>query len=208
LVSEFFAVNAYFYAVSKEKVQKQLEIESKVLRQGLAVYRAILHAERLRILTVLHKSKSLNVSGLAHVLKIKQPVLSMHLRQLRETKWLIATKRRQQVFYSINYPEINRITLLSSNLAPFSRRVEENVELIPPKLLEQMPHLQKDSFTERELSIIKLICDQKQPTEIARKFRVSPKEIEQQVNIIFKKMEVKNTAGLVVYSIKNKLYRI
>ena len=66
----------------------------------------------------------------------------------------------------------------------------------------------KPQFTERELEVIKLICDQLSNKEIAERLNLSIRTIEGYREKILEKMDVHNTAGIVVYAIKTSIYQI
>jgi DNA-binding NarL/FixJ family response regulator len=60
-------------------------------------------------------------------------------------------------------------------------------------------------FTEREREIIRLICRQHTAQEIGEKLYLSKRTVEGYRTRILEKMEVKNTAGVVVFALKNSL---
>jgi two-component system, NarL family, response regulator NreC len=60
-------------------------------------------------------------------------------------------------------------------------------------------------FSERELEIIKLICKQFTAQEMGESLFLSRRTIEGYRTRILEKMNVKNTAGLVIYALKKKL---
>jgi two-component system, NarL family, response regulator DegU len=62
------------------------------------------------------------------------------------------------------------------------------------------------NLTERELEILRLICDGFTNAEIADKVCLSPRTVDGHRTRIMEKVGVKNTAGLVVYAVKNNLY--
>lgn len=63
-------------------------------------------------------------------------------------------------------------------------------------------------FTEREIEVLKLICEELTNQEIADKLNVSKRTIDGHRTALFDKSGVKNTAGLVIYAVKNGIYRI
>ena len=63
-------------------------------------------------------------------------------------------------------------------------------------------------FTERELDIIRLICQQHSNREIAGQLSLSPRTIESHREKILEKMQVKNTAGIVIYAVRYKLFML
>ncbi|MFT3825812.1 MAG: response regulator transcription factor [Chitinophagaceae bacterium] len=64
----------------------------------------------------------------------------------------------------------------------------------------------KPDFNERELEIITYICNGLTSKQIAEKIFLSVRTVEGLRMKIMEKMEVKNTAGIIIYAIKNYLY--
>lgn len=69
------------------------------------------------------------------------------------------------------------------------------------------PYKKKDPlpFTEREKEIIRLICQQLTAQEIADKVFLSKRTVEGHRTRILEKMNVKNTAGVVIYALKHRI---
>lgn len=61
------------------------------------------------------------------------------------------------------------------------------------------------SFTLREEEVLKLICNGYATNEIADKLYLSPKTIDNHRSKLLQKTGVKNSVGLVIYAIKNKI---
>lgn len=66
----------------------------------------------------------------------------------------------------------------------------------------------KPQFSERETEIIGFICQGVMNKDIAKKLFLSVRTIEGYREKIQEKMKVKNTAGIVVYAIKNGIFKI
>lgn len=67
---------------------------------------------------------------------------------------------------------------------------------------------QKPNFKDIELEIIKLICDGLTSKEIANEINLSYRTIEGYRTRILEKMEVHNTASIIIYAIKNQLVNV
>lgn len=69
------------------------------------------------------------------------------------------------------------------------------------------PYKKKEvlTFTDRETEIIKLICQQLTAQEIADKVFLSKRTVEGHRTKILEKMNVKNTAGVVIYALKHRI---
>ncbi len=65
-----------------------------------------------------------------------------------------------------------------------------------------------DQITEREVEVLKMICEQLTSLEIAEKLFISPKTVERHKENIYSKTGTKNLAGLAVFSIKHGFYKI
>lgn len=69
------------------------------------------------------------------------------------------------------------------------------------------PYKKRDPlvFTDREKEIIRLICQQLTAQEIADKVFLSKRTVEGHRTRILEKMNVKNTAGVVIYALRHRL---
>jgi two-component system response regulator NreC len=82
------------------------------------------------------------------------------------------------------------------------------VELAKKHTFDRHKRSFKVSFTEKELKIIEYTCLEFSAQEIADKLGSSKRTIENQKLKIQEKMNVRTTAGIVLYAIKNKLVQI
>ncbi|MGZ3758187.1 MAG: response regulator [Mucilaginibacter sp.] len=64
---------------------------------------------------------------------------------------------------------------------------------------------QQIEFTERELEVLKLICQEKTAQEIGQEIFLSPRSVEGIRQRLIEKIGVRNTAGLVMFAVKNNL---
>ena len=72
------------------------------------------------------------------------------------------------------------------------------------------PKLEKPNIRlkEKELVFMQFACSELTYNEIANKMNVSPKTVDNYRNELFKKLEVKNRVGLVIYGLRNNLISI
>ena len=63
-----------------------------------------------------------------------------------------------------------------------------------------------DPLTDRELDVLRLICQELTTTEIAGKLFLSPRTVEGHRNNILLKTGARNTAGIVVYAMSKGIY--
>ena len=64
------------------------------------------------------------------------------------------------------------------------------------------------TLNKREFKIMKLICREYTTQEIAEKFGLSLKRMEQLRSDILAKTQSRNTVGIVKFAIKNKIYSL
>ncbi|MEO5947762.1 MAG: response regulator transcription factor [Chitinophagaceae bacterium] len=64
---------------------------------------------------------------------------------------------------------------------------------------------QNVELTERELEVLKLICEEKTAAEIAKDIFLSPRSVEGIRQRLIEKVGVRNTAGLVMFAVKNNI---
>lgn len=66
----------------------------------------------------------------------------------------------------------------------------------------------KPELTERELSVTKFICQELSNKEIATELKLSVRTVEGYREKIQEKIGARNTAGIVIYAIRNKIFNI
>lgn len=84
----------------------------------------------------------------------------------------------------------------------------DQIEALKSQMSPKIPQLhlpQKNGLTKREITIVKLVCQQMSTKEIAKELFISPKTVESHKSNLILKTGVKNMAGLVIYAIQNKL---
>ena len=64
---------------------------------------------------------------------------------------------------------------------------------------------QNVELTEREMEVLKLICEEKTAAEIAKEIFLSPRSVEGIRQRLIEKIGVRNTAGLVMFAVKNNM---
>lgn len=84
----------------------------------------------------------------------------------------------------------------------------EQIDVMRGQLSNKLPQFHaysKDDLTEREVEIIRLICQQQSTREIADNLFISPKTVETHKTNLMIKINVKNMAGLVIYAVQNNI---
>lgn len=85
---------------------------------------------------------------------------------------------------------------------------DEQVKVMREQLSNKLPEFHaysKDDLTEREIDVLKLVCQQMSTKEIADNLCISPKTVETHKTNLMIKTCVKNMAGLVIYAVQNHI---
>ncbi|MEM8906827.1 MAG: LuxR C-terminal-related transcriptional regulator, partial [Bacteroidota bacterium] len=84
------------------------------------------------------------------------------------------------------------------------------LSVIRENMLHKIKHrqLKHVNLTKRELEILQLICEQFTTSEIAEKLFISPRTVDGHRNNLLEKTGAKNTAGLVVFALENKVVEV
>jgi DNA-binding NarL/FixJ family response regulator len=84
----------------------------------------------------------------------------------------------------------------------------EQVDVMRGQVSNKLPEFHaysKDDLTEREIDVLKLVCQQLSTKEIADTLFISPKTVETHKTNLMIKTCVKNMAGLVIYAVQNNI---
>lgn len=84
----------------------------------------------------------------------------------------------------------------------------EQIDVMRGQLSNKLPEFHafsKDELTEREVDVLRLVCQQQSTKEIADSLFISPKTVETHKTNLMIKTCVKNMAGLVIYAVQNNI---
>jgi len=99
---------------------------------------------------------------------------------------------------------VDAIYSVMENGRYYSERVANALALGSKGLVRSLSY-PASRLTTKEVEVLRWICRQKTNKEIAAGLGVSTRTVESQRNSILQKTGTRNTAGLVVYALKNKL---
>lgn len=89
--------------------------------------------------------------------------------------------------------------------------IPEQIEALSRQISNKAPQpplSTLDEFTKREMEVLLLICQQKTGKEISELLNLSKRTVEGHRRSLLTKIRAKNTAGLVLFAVKNKLINI
>jgi DNA-binding CsgD family transcriptional regulator/DNA-binding transcriptional ArsR family regulator len=182
--------------------QLQFAIDTIAIKKAASIYRAVYHPLRIQIIELIHKSGVLNVTPIIKKFKLEQSLISAHLKILRDAKLLNTERDGQQIFYSVNYKQINRVSALTNKLIPIPLS-KNNIDL-PFKKGNPLAV----RFTPAEQKVIQLVCRQYTSGEIAEELGLSKRTVEGYRANVLEKMKAKNSVGILIYAVKNGLFKI
>jgi DNA-binding NarL/FixJ family response regulator len=156
------------------------------------------------VMNGIEASRELNSRGL----KTKIIVLTMHSDQHHYYE-MIKTGIAGFVVKDASSNElVKAIHDINDGMGFFSPKLlQEAVLSFAAKKSKAEENLEK-LFTPREIDLIKLLCQGLNTNEISEKLFLSPKTIEGHKTKILLKTETRNTAGLILYAIKNRIVEL
>jgi DNA-binding NarL/FixJ family response regulator len=120
-------------------------------------------------------------------------------------------------YFKLMEAGVKGFVLKSSGILELSRAMDEIMaggswfsrELLQKVIINISKPTQKEAgISERELEVLKYICEGHTNDEIAEKLHLSSETIKWHRNNLLSKTCCKNTASLVMYSIKNKIINV
>jgi DNA-binding transcriptional ArsR family regulator len=88
------------------EVAEGRELEEAELKPLARYFYALKEVWRLRMLHALAEAQELTVSGLAERLEISQPLVSWHLRRLRQAKVVRVRREGRESYYSLDKEQV------------------------------------------------------------------------------------------------------
>ena len=213
-----------------QKIKIAIADDYKIFREGLKVslgldanMQILFEAENGEDLLKAVESEQPHVI----IMDLKMPIMDgMEATQLVRKKFpgikILVVSMYEDDKFIIHLMEIGANGYLLKNAEPEEIRkaiyaVHENGyyfnDLVNKALLKKLvlKNNIKPSFnenvdlTERELEVLKLICEEKTAAEIAKQIFLSPRSVEGIRQRLIEKIGVRNTAGIVMFAVKNGL---
>ncbi len=144
-----------------------------------------------------------------HFPEVKIVILSMHdednfvtrLMELGANGYLLKDADPEEVQLAIR-----TVAAEDYYYGPFLTRVMHRKMLDKSRRKESPLFDAKANLTAREIEVLRLICEGHTTAQIADKVFLSDRTVEGHRNRIMEKIGAKNTAGMVVYAVKNNIF--
>lgn len=125
----------------------------------------------------------------------------MHLMELGANGYLLKDADPEEVERAIH-----TVATEDYYYGSFLTKVMHRRMLDKSRKREPMHLDSKANLTAREVEVLRLICEGRTTAQIADKIFLSDRTVEGHRNRIMEKIGAKNTAGMVVYAVKNGIY--
>jgi DNA-binding NarL/FixJ family response regulator len=116
--------------------------------------------------------------------------------------YLLKNAHKKEIIEAIKAVNENHIYYCNGTSAKLSRMIAKSDKILFNK------RVSKPDLSQKEIDVILLICQEKTNKEIADQLNLSIRTIEGYRDRIFEKIGARNSAGVVVYAIRNKIYDI
>lgn len=103
--------------------------------------------------------------------------------------------------------ECNPRDLLDAILTIHQKGVFLN-ELVSGTMMKSLKKKEETRLTIKELEFLRLVCSELTYKEIADRMFVSPRTIDNYRESLFEKLNIKTRSGLLLYAIKNSIYKL
>ena len=114
--------------------------------------------------------------------------------------YLIKNAQKNEIIEAIHSVYNNKPYYCSSTSFKLARLIGSSK--FGPRVKDPM------KFTPKEMDIIRMICEEKTTKEIGIKLNISTRTAEEHRKRIRDKMDVTGTAGIVIYAIRNELFKL
>lgn len=150
--------------------------------------------------------------------------LNMIFKDYSDCKVIVLSRfESERNIIEILQSEVKGLLLKSGEMNELTQALEKacnNSEYYSRKIVEVVirhfvrgnreikPPLTFHNFTQREIEIIKLVCNQKTARQIGQQLYISEKTVDFHRQKIIEKMDVRNIIGLVIYAIREGIVDI
>ena len=140
--------------------------------------------------------------GIIALSMIDEESLIIDMMEAGAKGYLIKNAHKNEIMEAIKTVHRKQIYYCSEASSKLTRLLAKN---------EKIPFIKKEiipAFSSKEIEVIKCVCQEMSNKEIAEKLNLSTRTIEGYRERIQNKAGVKNSAGLVIFAIRNNIYPI
>lgn len=139
--------------------------------------------------------------GIVALSMIDEESLIIDMMEAGAKGYLLKNAHKNEIVEAIQSVNEDHIYYCNGTSAKLTRLIAKSDKI--PFKKNARPEL-----TQKEIDVIQLICQEKTNKEIADELNLSIRTIEGYRDRIFEKIGARNSAGVVIYAIRNKIYDI
>jgi DNA-binding NarL/FixJ family response regulator len=147
-------------------------------------------------------SKELPEIGIVALSMIDEENLIVDMMEAGAKGYLLKNAHKTEIIEAIKAVNEGNIYYCDGASAKLTRMIAKS-DKIPFNKKSSKPEL-----SQKEIEVVLLICQEKTNKEIADELNLSIRTIEGYRDRIFEKIGARNSAGVVIYAIRNKIYAI
>lgn len=147
-------------------------------------------------------SKELPQTGIIALSMIDEENLIIDMMEAGAKGYLLKNAHKDEIVEAIKSVNYGQIYYCDGASAKLTLLIAKN---------DRIPFIKKDSkieLSQKEIDVILMICQELTNKEIADRLNLSIRTVEGYRDRIQSKIGARNSAGIVVYAIKNKIYEI
>lgn len=187
--------------------KNKLLIDTRGISQANAMISPLFHPANQRIIESLQLKGSTKFDLLKTSLKLEAALLLSRLRDLQRFGIIKTERIGGEKVYRLNQLWFSRVSGFVQKLTG-SSEVERETHFFNPGFTHKVDKPNVVYFSDLELKIIRLICEELETEEIADQLGLTEKSVRNAEKTIIKKMGVKNTVGILLFAIKKKMLRL
>jgi DNA-binding NarL/FixJ family response regulator len=140
--------------------------------------------------------------GIVALSMIDEENLIVDMMEAGAKGYLLKNAHKNEIIEAIKAVDEGHIYYCDGTSAKLSRMIAESNKIPFGKKIS------RPELTQKEIDVVLLICQEKTNKEIADRLNLSIRTIEGYRDRIFEKIGARNSAGVVIYAIRNKIYTI
>jgi DNA-binding NarL/FixJ family response regulator len=147
-------------------------------------------------------SKEFPCMGIVALSMIDEETLIIDMMEAGAKGYLLKNAHKNEIIEAIKAVNDNQIYYCDGTSSKLTKMIARS---------DKIPFGKKSSrpeFSQREIEVIHLICEELTNKEIADRLNLSTRTVEGYRDKILEKMGARNSAGIVIYAIRNNIYVI
>jgi DNA-binding NarL/FixJ family response regulator len=147
-------------------------------------------------------SKELPLTGIIALSMIDEENLIVDMLEAGAKGYLLKNAHKDEIMEAIKCVNMDQIYYCAETSGKLAQMIARS------NSIQQGRKTKKPEFSQKEISVIQCLCREMSNKEIAETLDLSIRTIEGYRGAIQEKIGAKNSAGIVIYAIRNKIYQV